>query len=89
MNTQRPHIQKVKPTYYYIVAEVQGRHFTDGAYMTEEEAREVGFRTLQVDFVVVASKCGSLKEFNREERHNVLVETADPVATFKNFRHTA
>jgi hypothetical protein len=77
-----------KKTYYYITASVQGRNFTDGPYPTEDEAREVAFRTLQGDFVIVESRAGSLKAFNQEHRHNVLVQTQDVPATFKNFKHT-
>lgn len=81
------YIPKINPSRYYITASVQGRNFTDGPYQSEEEAREIAFHTLQGDFVIVESKAGTLKAFNQEHRHNLLVETQDVPATFKNFQH--
>ncbi len=84
-------IRRNEQIYYYIVAAPtalsNGRTFTDGPYSDEDEARQVAFNTVNGDFQIVTSRQGTLKGFNQEKRHDVLVETGDVNATFKNFTH--
>ena len=86
---ERRRIARVKGRYafFWIRAIVDGRLYTDGPFVSEEEAWNMGYNSIDVNFSVVELNTRSKREATGRLKHDLLEETGDIRRSVRYAKH--
>lgn len=76
-------------TYYYVIAEDEGKRHILGPYNSHSEAEDAGTSNLDCFFEVRASNTRDKAEFIRRWKYNKLEESKDLKDSTRRVKHTA